>query len=167
MKFNSLKVKLLFAFAIVSLASAVVGFFGLSAVEKTADLLMYSAKNLAPSIDTVQHIRNRFFRASDETEVAILALRLQDKAAILSSHKERDKLLSELDGAMAKFEALPFVPEEIGPFHQMKVRLGEWRAAEDAVWAALDAGDVKRALEIDATRGQESKGVSRGARVAT
>jgi methyl-accepting chemotaxis protein len=160
MKFNSLKVKLLFAFAIVSLASAVVGFFGLSAVEKTADLLMYSSKNLAPSIDTVQHIRNRFFRASDQTETAILALRLADKAAIAGSHKERDKLLSELDEALVKFEALPFVPEEIGPFHQMKVRLGEWRAAEDAVWAALDAGDLKRAQDLDAARVSESKALA-------
>jgi methyl-accepting chemotaxis protein len=160
MKLNSLKLKLLFAFAVVSLASAVVGFFGLSAVDKTAELLMYSSKNLAPSLDTVQHIRNRFFRSGDQTESAILALRLGDRDAIARSHKERDKLLGELDTALAKFEALPFVPEEIGPFHQMKTRLGEWRAAEDATWAALDAGDVKRAVDIDATRGSEAKGLA-------
>ncbi|HEY3666943.1 MAG TPA: MCP four helix bundle domain-containing protein, partial [Polyangiaceae bacterium] len=120
MKFNSLKIKLLFAFAVVSLASAVVGFFGLSAVEKTAELLMYSSKNLAPSLDTIQHIRNRFFRSSDQTETAILALRLDDKSAIARTHKDREQLLSELDTALTKYEALPFVPEETGPFGQMK-----------------------------------------------
>ena len=157
MKLNSLKVKLLLAFAIVSLASAVVGFFGLNAVEKTAELLMYSSKNLAPSLDTVQHIRNRFFRSSDQTETAVFALRLGDKDAIARSHRERDALLGELDTALAKFEALPFVPEEVAPFRQMKARLGEWRAAEDAAWAALDAGDWKRAVDIESARGSEAK----------
>jgi methyl-accepting chemotaxis protein len=160
MKLNSLKIKLLLAFAIVSLASAVVGFFGLGAVDKTAELLMYSSKNLAPSLDTVQHIRNRFFRSSDQTEEAILALRLGDHDAIVRSHRERDKLLGELDTALAKYESLPFVPEELGPYHQMKTRFGEWRAAEDAIWAALDAGDAKRAIELDAARGSEAKGLA-------
>jgi methyl-accepting chemotaxis protein len=160
MKLNSLKTKLLLAFAVVSLASAVVGFFGLSAVQKTADLLMYSSQNLAPSIDTVSRIRNRFFRSSAETETAILALRLGEKDTVARNRKEHDKLLSELDPALAKYEALPFVPEEVGPFHEMKTRLAEWRAADDAIWTALDAGDARRATEINATRGSASVGLA-------
>lgn len=160
MKLNSLKLKLLLAFALVSGASAVVGYFGLGAVEKTADLLMYSSKNLAPSIDTVQHIRNRLFRTGDQTELALLELRLDDKAAVARSRKERDTLMTELDSALAKFEALPFVPEEIAPFRQMKAHIAEWRSAEDGVWNALDAGDLKRATDIDATRVAESKRVA-------
>ncbi len=163
MKLNSLKIKLLFAFAVVSLASAVVGFFGLGALEKTGELLTYSAKNLTPSIDTIQHIRNRLYRCNDQTELGILALRLADKEVLARSHKERDRLLGELDTTLTKYEALPFVPEEINPWHQMKTRIGEWRSSEEAVWAALDAGDLKRASELEVTRNSDAKTLATGA----
>jgi methyl-accepting chemotaxis protein len=157
MKINSLKVKLLAAFAAVSLASAIVGLFGLSALQKTDELLEYTAKNLAPSIDTMQHIRNRYFRTVGETLIGELALKLDDKTQMRHAHSDRDTLLSELGESMVKYEALPFVPEEIAPFHEMKARLSDWRSANDAIWEALDAGDAKRADEISRTRGADTR----------
>ena len=45
---------------------------------------------------------------------AIGALRFGDKDMVARSRKGHDKLTRELDSALAKLEALPFVPEEVG-----------------------------------------------------
>jgi methyl-accepting chemotaxis protein len=156
MKLNSLKTKLLAAFVAVSLASTVVGLFGLSALAKIEVLLEYSSKNLAPSIDTIQHIRNRFYRATEYTREARLAATLGDKVEFARDRAERVTALSELDEAMVKFEALPFVPDEVAPFREMKTRLQEWKVSQDAIWQALEAGELKRVGEIESTRNAEA-----------
>src|ERR1043165_4936132 len=150
MKFNSLKTKLIAAFAVVSMASLIVGLIGLSAVQKTDELLAYVARNLAPSIDTMQHIRNRYYRVLGETDVATLDLKLDDKAALRRARADRDQLLSELNASMAKYEAIEFAPEEVEPYRVMKAHLGEWKSMNDAVWEALDEGDLQKANETRA-----------------
>ena len=152
MKLNSLKTKLLVAFALVSMASVVVGLFGLSALQKTDALLQYTAKNLAPSIDVVQHIRNRYFRVVGATEVGFLLLRAGDEPALRRTRADRDKLLAELDEGIAKYETIEFAPEEIAPYREMKARVSDWRAVNDAEWELLESGDLKRALEVRHTR---------------
>lgn len=156
-KFNSLKTKLIAAFATVSLASLIVGLVGLSSLQKTDELLQYTAKNLAPSIDIIQHVRNRYFRVLGETDVAFLNARLDDKAGLRKAHSDRDALIGELNASMTKYEAMEFAPEEVEPFRVMKQSLGEWQSANEAIWDALEKGDLKAAGELRSGRGETAR----------
>jgi hypothetical protein len=102
MGFNSLKFKLLCGFGCVAFGSVLVGTLVLSAVDETNRLLAYSSKNLAPSIDLTQHIRNRYYRTINQTDLATLAVRSGTKDVFDAATLEHTAMLAELEQGIAK-----------------------------------------------------------------
>lgn len=150
MRINSLKVKLLCGFVAIALGSALVGFFGLRALNKSTALLEYTASNLAPSIDAVQHIRNRFYRTVAQTQIATLALKVGAKEDFERASAEHNQLLSELEQGITKFEALEMTEKEKVPFRKLTDSIARWKNSDQAEWDALKAADATRATELHA-----------------
>ncbi|HEY0469935.1 MAG TPA: HAMP domain-containing protein, partial [Polyangiaceae bacterium] len=146
--FGSLKSKLLSAFAIVALATAVVGFFGLRAVREVNDLLVLATKDVGPSLDAVQHVRVRFFQALWATAKGVIAVSNKQPEQEHQARVLRDAAFAEVDKGVAEFEAILSAPEEIAAWRVTIPRLREYRAINDQVWQALETGNAQRANEI-------------------
>jgi len=146
--FGSLKSKLLSAFAIVALATAIVGYFGLQSLNGVNVLLTRSVTDIAPTIDSIQDIRVHFYRALWATSKGLVAALNNNLEAQHRSREERDKAFAAVDAAAAKFESFPSVPVEVEPWRNTTERLREYRAINDQIWSAAEAHDAKRAAAL-------------------
>ena len=72
--FNSLRTKLLAAFAVVCMFTAVVGVMATRSLDQTNKTLHYAVDNLAPTLDQVGRIRFYFARALWQTNRATSGL---------------------------------------------------------------------------------------------
>lgn len=151
--FDSLKSKLLSAFAVVALAAGIVGFFGLRAVSEVDALLNRSTTDVAPSIDALQHSRVHFFRALWATSRGVIDVLNNNPDGLRVARAERDKGFAGVDEGVAEFAAIPISPEEVEPWRITTERLREYRAINDQIWQALDAHDAKRAATLIETNG--------------
>ena len=151
--FGSLKSKLLSAFAVVALTTAIVGFIGLRSVSEVNVLLSRSTSNVAPSIDALQHARVHFFRALWATSRGVIAVLENNPVAMQTARTERDKGFAAVDEGVAEFAAIPLSPDEVEPWRITTERLREYRAINDQIWQALDAHDAKRATVLIETNG--------------
>jgi methyl-accepting chemotaxis protein len=145
---GSLKQRLLAGYAAAAIATAVVGYFGLRATHEVNEMLDASSKNLAPAIDHVQKLRAHFFRALWATGRGITAVQAGRLDKRAPARVERDSAFAEIEVAVSKMNASPRRPEEIAPWRQTVAKLTAYRAANEQIWQAIDAGDGKRADEM-------------------
>jgi hypothetical protein len=146
--FNSLKTKLLAAFAAVATLTAVVGIFGLSVIHNVSQLAQYTTDNLTPSVEGVGRIRYYFARALWTTQKAAAAVRANDKTELSRARETRDAALAEIQKSIAAFEAMEFTDEEKGPWQEMKSRLEDWKHSNNEIWVALEASDLDKAWAL-------------------
>src|SRR5471032_3230727 len=147
MTFNTLKLKLLGAFAVVAAISAIVGLFGLSVVQKIDGELKYTVTNLTPSLDAVGRARYYYYRALWMTARGLNALNVQDSAELRRALEGRDASLAEVKKCFTEFEGIEMLAEEAPPFREMEARYQAWETVNESVWQALEAGDSKKAWE--------------------
>ena len=146
--FSSIKTKLLSAFAAISLAVALLGYFGLQAVGSVNGLLVRATEDVAPSLEYVGRMQTNFLKVLLATSRAVIAIsgnHPEQKGALRAT---RDEAVSQMDKAVAAFDAIPITPQEVEPWRDTISRMREYRMVNDQIWQALDAGDAKRASEI-------------------
>ena len=129
--FGSLKTKLLSAFAVAALATAIVGFFGLRGVREINTSLISATKDSGPSLEQCQGIRAALYSALWETGRGIIALNNVRPDKVRNAREARDKAFSELDRAVAAFDAIPITPVEVEPWREEKTQLHAYRPAND------------------------------------
>jgi methyl-accepting chemotaxis protein len=148
---TSLKSKLIFGFALTAIFTAVVGAFGLHAVNQVDDLLVKVSADIAPSIDQSQKLRVHFYRALWATARGVQAAQANDEDRRRQSRTMRDQALEEVEEAARAFEALPLSPDEAEPWRATRARLNEFVAGNAGVWQLIEAGEPDAALKaIDA-----------------
>ncbi|HEY0462763.1 MAG TPA: methyl-accepting chemotaxis protein, partial [Polyangiaceae bacterium] len=153
--FGSLKTKLAFAFAIGALATATVGFFGLSAVREINLSLISATKDSGPSLEQCQGIRSALFSALWQSGRGIIAVTNGRPEKMREARQARDKSFAEIDSAVADFDSTPTNPVEVEPWRELKLRLQAYRPINDRLWETLNAGDAKAAAQIVDTNVQE------------
>jgi hypothetical protein len=96
--FKSLKSKLLSAFAVVAVATGVVGFFGLRALHSVDELMAEVTHDIAPSNGHVQDMQIHFYRALWVTSRGILAAgnRQADRATELNRSRDLEFQATEI-----------------------------------------------------------------------
>jgi methyl-accepting chemotaxis protein len=148
---TSLKSKLIFGFSIAAIFTAVVGAFGLHAVDQVDGLLVKVSADIAPSIDQSQKLRVHFYRALWATARGVQAAQANDADRRRQSRTMRDQAFEEVEEAVRAFEALPLSPDEAEPWRVTRARLNEFIAGNAGVWQLIEAGDPDAALKaIDA-----------------
>ena len=145
--FGSLKSKLLSAFAIGAVATALVGYFGLQGVHNVNTQLITATRDTGPSWVYTTEIRGAFFRALWETGRGIIAVGNGRPERARASRQARDKAFGDIDKAVAAFDAIPITPLEVGPWRDVMSRLRAYRQVNDQIWQQLDAGDAKAAVQ--------------------
>jgi methyl-accepting chemotaxis protein len=147
--FGSLKAKLLSAFAVAALATAVVGFFGLRAVGNVNELLTRATTDVAPSIDHVQAMRAQLFIALWQTSRGIVFTKDNQPEKRVEAHAARNKAFERIDEAVAAFSKIPkHTAVEVEAWRETKSRMSEYRLINDRIWQAIDAGDAKLANDM-------------------
>jgi methyl-accepting chemotaxis protein len=143
--FNSLKTKLLAAFAVVCVLTAIVGVMGTRALHQTNEKLHYSVDNLAPTLDQVGRIRYYFARTLWQTTRATGAMFAKDAKALKEAKTARESALVEMDKTIGEYESLPLAPDEVAPWRAFKSAFGTWRRSNDEIWSAIDGQDAQAA----------------------
>jgi methyl-accepting chemotaxis protein len=143
--FGSLKVKLLSAFTVAAIATAVVGFFGLRAVGDVNELLVRATTDAAPAIDDVQRIRAQLFNALWATSRGIIAEEANLPEQRKDARTARDRAFHQIDEAVTAFNATKITSDEEKPWRDTVDRLRDYRAINEQIWQAIEAGDAARA----------------------
>ncbi|MEI9937588.1 MAG: methyl-accepting chemotaxis protein [Pseudomonadota bacterium] len=149
--FGSLKSKLLSAFAIAALATAVVGYFGLRGVHDVNELLVSAAADAGPSLDYVHKVRTGLFKLLWATAKGVIAETTKSNEKRVAAKAYRATALAEIEQGVTAYTAI-LGPEEAATWRETTARLREYRLLNDQIWQTFDTGDMNRALtELDAS----------------
>lgn len=146
--FNTLRTKLIAAFAVVALFTVVVGVLATRALGDTNKTLDYAANNLAPTLEQVGRVRYYFARASWQTTEGVAASLAKDEKNLKAARELRQSAMSEMDKTIADYESLPLAEEEQAPWKAFKAANADWRKANDELWSTLEAGDAARTWAV-------------------
>ncbi|HVY27768.1 MAG TPA: methyl-accepting chemotaxis protein [Polyangiaceae bacterium] len=153
--FNTLRTKLIVAFATVALFTAVVGVIATRSLAATAKTLDYTANNLAPTLQQVGRLRYYFARATWQSTEGVAASQAKDDKHLKAAREAHQSALSELDKTIADYEALPLMPEEVEPWKAFKAANSSWRRCNDELWSAIDTGDSDKTWSLAESSEQE------------
>src|SRR5437763_1790045 len=110
--FKSLKIKLLGAFALVSLFTVLVGVLSTHSLSSINDTLHYSVGNLAPSLDSVGRMRYEITRVLWRTARGTSAALANETEGVAEARQGRGEALGNLDQCVKEYDAIPLMPEE-------------------------------------------------------
>jgi methyl-accepting chemotaxis protein len=145
MRFNSLKVKLLACFAIVSFTAVAVGWAGVSSLEKVHDQLNTTTKEVVPSLETLSTLRFWFGQAAYASHKGEASLLMKNGDQVRSAQKNRDQARAEIAAALSAFEALPLSEAERATFNELKSSYAEWDTINGRIWTAIENSDAQLA----------------------
>src|SRR5438045_6533279 len=127
--FKSLKIKLLGAFALVSLFTVLVGVLSTHSLSSINDTLHYSVGNLAPSLDSVGQMRYEITRVLWRTARGASAALARETAVIAEARQGRAEALGDLERCVKDYDAIPLMQEEEAPWRKFKDDLVAWRTS--------------------------------------
>ncbi|HWA74140.1 MAG TPA: methyl-accepting chemotaxis protein [Polyangiaceae bacterium] len=148
--FNSLKTKLLAAFAMVSLLTAVVGVFGLSVIKDLSALTLDTTESLAPTLEGVGRVRYYFARVLWLTQKGALAMQQGDKDEFARVREARTIALGEVAKTMAACDALESAPDERPVWQEVTAKMDAWKATNAEMWRDIEAGELDKAWQVGA-----------------
>jgi methyl-accepting chemotaxis protein len=142
--FNTLRSKLITAFAAVALFTVAVGLLATRALGSTNTTLDYAANNLAPTLEQVGRLRYYFARATWQSTEGIAGALAKDEKAVKAARDLRQMAMGEMEKTIADYESLPLAPEEVEPWKAFKSANGAWRKSNDELWGTIEANDPEK-----------------------
>jgi|GEM_PF-398825 len=148
MRLQSIKAKLLAGFLAVALVCAVVGWFGLSGMDKVNANLKETSTNLVPSLQSLGQVRSNWLSVHWQTNKALVALATKDKDNLEKARGKRAEAIRHVEAGWKAYEALPMGAEEASKWKEFTAAYADWRIQNDAIWSAVDAGNLEKAASI-------------------
>jgi methyl-accepting chemotaxis protein len=147
MRTNSLKVKLLVSFTVVSLSAGVVGLMGTSALDKVDALLTETTTQLVPTMDTLGEARFWFGQALYASHKGESSLLMKNGDQLRSAMKNREEAQSTYEAAITQLDSLKVDDWERKQLADLQASYQRWKAVDDDIWKAIGAGDAQAAWE--------------------
>jgi methyl-accepting chemotaxis protein len=147
MLWNSLRSKLLFAFALVALTAGVVGLLGLRAVERVDTLLAESTTQLIPKLEALGSGRFWFAQALHTSHKAEASLLMGSKDQLERATSSREQALREAESAWSRFRSLTTERTDIDQYDALQAAYQRWREVDDDIWREVAKGDSKSAWQ--------------------
>lgn len=157
MRFNSLKVKLLACFAIVSFTAVAVGWAGVSSLDKVHDQLDEASKEIVPSLDALSSLRFWFGQAAYATHKGESSLLMKNGDQVRSAQKNRDESRSEIAAALEAFEKLHLSDAERAAVGEFRAAYQEWETVNGKAWSAIEKSDPEAAYKALDERSPSTK----------
>ena len=148
MNLHSIKTKLLAAFAVVALVSAVVGYIGLSAMDTVNAGARETSSKLVPSLIALATMRSSVITIQWHTNKAIAAGLSKDPENLAKSKTKRAAVLRRFDEGRKIYESLPQASDEAVAWKEFTQAYSEWLAVNESLWAHLDAGDAAKGYTL-------------------
>ena len=147
MRLQSLKVKLVACFVVISLAAAVIGLMASSALGRVGQLLDGATNELVPTLEVLGTIRFNFSQALYASHKGEASTLMKNDAMRQSATAGREKALQAVDAAAEQFEKLPSDEQEKKLWADFRESYRAWHAVDDEVWRSIQAGDSQAAWE--------------------
>jgi methyl-accepting chemotaxis protein len=140
--------KLLATVAVLCLALLTVAGFALRARLQLDRELNNATRNLVPSSIALGKLSTSLTSAAAWTRAALVDA--QDKAMdrVAEARGRRDRAVAQAESARQAYGALPMSDEEVRLLADFDAQFQTWHSNNDAIWAALSAGDGPRAREL-------------------
>ncbi|QJW98247.1 methyl-accepting chemotaxis protein [Frigoriglobus tundricola] len=144
--------RLIGAFALVALLSALVGYIGIRSISMSNNLLENANNNLVPSVINLTKMRASIYTAIRSEQALVAATRKGDEkaqAAILADLADQHKHYQD---GKSIYENLPMVETEKMVWQRCVGRYEKWKRDHDAAVAAARSGDpLGAAARIEAS----------------
>jgi len=145
---RSIQTKLLAGFVAVALVSGIVAAVGLWGMSRLDDSISHMSRDLMPALRALGQVRSSWVAARWQTNKAISAAMASDAPTLKKARAARETALREMDAASAQYAELPKTAEERAAWQAFQENYAESKRQADVVWAAIDAGEGRRAHEI-------------------
>jgi methyl-accepting chemotaxis protein len=155
--FKSIRGKLVATLAALAVAMLLVAGMSYQARRQVDLELDNAVRNLMPSSVALGRIMTSFSNVALHTRSAVIYAEVKDAAKGAVARQRRDAALADLEKAWAKYESLPQRPDEVALWKDFTAKYQDFKVVNDEVWAALNAGEVAKAVEIVGTRGAKNQ----------
>jgi methyl-accepting chemotaxis protein len=140
--------KLVAAFVLLAVASAVVGGFGLAVTSSlTAEIQSLSWSRI-PSLQALSRAQDGFDRARAFTSEGISAELQKNGEAVSAAWRQRETARANAQQGMAKYGENSMSPQEEALWSRVEPALNDYFGQSAEVWQALREHDVARAIQV-------------------
>jgi methyl-accepting chemotaxis protein len=154
---KSIKSKLLATLGGLALALLLVAGVGYRARHQVDAELENSVNNLMPSSIALGRMMTALSNVALHTRSGLIEAEAKDAGRLATARQKRDSAAAEFDKARAIYEPLPQRADEAQLWKDFVPQYTDFKRANDKVWGALGAGELAKAREIIASRGNKNQ----------
>src|SRR5215216_6707766 len=146
--FTTLRAKLLSAFALIASFTVVVGYFGLSTIERTSDVITTLTLDVAPAIDGAHQVRNNFLLVLWANSRGVLATLRHQPPLRQEQRVLHDRAWRDIDAALLAREGRPSAADAKPRWSALESSVRAYRPFSASIWVALEKDDAVEAQRL-------------------